>query len=57
MTAIARYNKLQGDRSAFLHKARQCSDLTLPYLIKDDNQSNKNMEVLVTPWQSVELKV
>ena len=56
MTAIARYNKLQGDRSAFLHKARQCSDLTLPYLIKDDNQSNKNMEVLVTPWQSVGAK-
>ena len=29
---------------------------TIPYLIKDDNQSNKNMEVTITPWQSVGAK-
>ena len=56
MTAKARYDKLQGDRSAFLHKARQCADLTLPYLIRDDQEYTKSMEVLVTPWQSVGAK-
>ena len=56
MKAKERYDKLQGDRSAFLTMARQCSDLTLPYLIRDDNGFTKSMETLVTPWQSVGAK-
>lgn len=56
MTAKSRYDKLYGDRSAFLHKARQCADLTLPYLIRDDEEYTKAKEVLVTPWQSVGAK-
>ena len=55
-TAKQRYDKLQGDRSAFLTVARQCSDLTLPYLIRDDLEYTKSMETLITPWQSVGAK-
>ncbi len=36
MKAKERYDKLQGDRTAFLNIARQCSDLTLPYLVRDE---------------------
>ena len=54
--AKQRYDKLQGDRSAFLTVARQCADLTIPYLIRDDQEYTKSMQVLPTPWQSVGAK-
>ena len=56
MKAKERYDKLQGDRSAFLNMARRCADLTVPYLIRDDLEYTKSMETLVTPWQSVGAK-
>mgnify|MGYP000261559712 FL=1 len=56
MKAKERYDKLQGDRSSFLSAARRAADLTVPYLIRDDNEYTKNMEILVTPWQSVGAK-
>ncbi len=56
MNAKERYEQLQGDRSSFLSAARRASDLTLPYLVRDDNEYTKSMEVLVTPWQSVGAK-
>ena len=56
MKAKERYDKLQGDRSAFLNIARQCSDLTLPYLVRDDQELTKSMTPLPTPWQSIGAK-
>ena len=44
------------DRSSFLSAARRAADLTVPYLVRDDNEYTKNMEILVTPWQSVGAK-
>ena len=56
ITAKQRYDKLQGDRAAFLQMARVASDLTLPYLIRDDINFTKYKETTVTPWQSVGAK-
>ena len=56
MKAKSRYDKLQGDRASFLNVARRASDLTLPYLIRDDQELTKSREVLITPWQSVGAK-
>jgi len=56
MKAKERYDQLQGDRSSFLTAARRASDLTLPYLIRDDNEYTGSMRTLVTPWQSVGAK-
>ena len=56
MKAKKRYDTLQGDRAAFLNTARRCSDLTLPYLIRDDQELTKSRQVLLTPWQSVGAK-
>ena len=47
MKAKERYDQLQGDRSSFLSAARRAADLTVPYLIRDDNEYTKNMEILV----------
>ena len=56
MTAKQRYDELQSDRSRFLNVARQGSDLTLPYLIREDVEYTKGAENLKTPWQSVGAK-
>ena len=56
MKAKERYDQLQGDRTTFLTAARRASDLTLPYLVRDDNEYTKSMETLITPWQSVGAK-
>jgi hypothetical protein len=54
MTARQRYDALSGYRSQYLTTAVRCSELTLPYLIREDDDSGKNSRaVLVTPWQSV----
>ncbi len=53
--ARLRYAELQGGRSQFLDVARECSRLTLPYLIKDDD-SGETHKRLPTPWQSVGAK-
>ena len=53
MLARERYNQLATDRQQFLDKAVDCSKLTLPYLIQDDNSSRPTHEVLNIPWQSV----
>lgn len=53
MTAKQRYDVLQGDRSQFLDKAWEASMLTLPYLIRRDDDPTKGTRVLPTPWQSV----
>ena len=55
MNARQRYNQLQSERQQFLDVAKQCSELTLPYLIKQEND-NSDHKKLKTPWQSVGAK-
>ena len=50
--ARARYDALASNRSQYLQTAVKCSELTLPYLIKQDD-SAKGPKTLMTPWQSV----
>ena len=50
--ARTRYNQLTKGRSQFLDTAVDCSELTLPYLIKDEI-NGPNHKRLITPWQSV----
>ena len=54
-TARERYNQLSTNRSQFLDTAVECSELTLPYLVKDDT-SGPSHKRLRTPWQSVGAK-
>ena len=54
-TARERYNQLSNNRRQFLDTAVDCSELTLPYLIRDD-QSTQNHQKLTTPWQSIGAK-
>ena len=56
MTAKQRYDVLQSDRQQFLDKAWEASQLTLPYLIRRDDDYSKGAKVLKTPWQSVGAK-
>jgi len=55
MTAKSRYDYLASDRSQYLNVAEQCSRLTLPYLIREDEDTS-GRRVLNTPWQSVGAK-
>ena len=57
MNARERYNSLTSNRSMFLDSAKECSRLTLPYLITEDNGSRQSYRSLITPWQSVGAKV
>ena len=51
----AKYSKLAGDRQQFLDVAVEASELTLPYLVtQDDNYKGKR--TLLQPWQSVGAK-
>lgn len=55
MSAAQRYAELCSDRQQFLDVAIECSRLTLPYLMKQDND-NSNHKPFKTPWQSVGAK-
>jgi len=55
-TCRQRYDELTGDRSQFLDKAWEASRLTLPYLVRREEDYVKGMRVLPTPWQSVGAK-
>ena len=52
MTAKSRYDDLSSDRSQFLQIAREATKLTLPYLVRED-ENTKGARTLTTPWQSV----
>ena len=56
MTAKQRYDRLSSRRSQFLNSARQAADLTLPYLIRDDELTSKTSLRLPQPWQSTGAK-
>ena len=55
MNARRRYNELQSERQQFLDVAIQCSRLTLPYLMKQENDTATHQN-FKTPWQSVGAK-
>jgi hypothetical protein len=57
MVARKRYDFLSSSRSQFLDVAVECSKLTLPYLIQEDEFNGRSTHRrLVTPWQSVGAK-
>jgi hypothetical protein len=45
MAAKQRYDVLQSDRQQFLDKAWEASQLTLPYLIRRDDEYTKGAKV------------
>ena len=51
MTAQARYEALSSDRNQFLQSAIDASKLTLPYIIKQD-EDNSSHKTLLNPYQS-----
>ena len=53
MSAQDRYDALTSYRSYYLDEAEQAADLTIPYLIRQDEDYTKSTKVLRTPWQSV----
>ena len=55
MKARERYDRLSSQRNEFLNVAKECGRLTLPYLVKLDDQNNTHA-TLKTPWQSVGAK-
>ena len=56
MTAKQRYDALRGYRDEYLNKADVSARLTLPYLIRDEEQFRGATRDLQTPWQSVGAK-
>ena len=53
--ARERYSQLQSGRTQFLDTAVECSELTLPYLVKRDENSTGKRQLL-QPYQSVGAK-
>ena len=56
MTAKKRYDALSGYRSEYLTTADVSARLTLPYLIREEEQFRGGTHDLKTPWQSVGAK-
>ena len=56
MSAKQRYDKLTSDRSQFLDVAKEASRLTLPYLVRGEDEYSTGARVLKSPWQSVGAK-
>ena len=56
MTAKKRYDALLGYRSEYLSQADTSARLTLPYLIRDEEQFRGATRDLTTPWQSIGAK-
>ena len=53
--ARARYSQLMSGRTQFLDMAEECSQLTLPYLVTQD-ENYKGKKTLLQPYQSVGAK-
>ena len=56
MTAKKRYDALAGYRSEYLSQADTSARLTLPYIIRDEEQFRGATRDLATPWQSIGAK-
>lgn len=54
--AKERYDALSSTRSQYLKIAEQASELTLPYLVREDETYNRSARNLITPYQSVGAK-
>ena len=54
--AKKRYDALRSDRSQYLDTAREAADLTLPYLIRGEEDTLRGPRHLPTPWQAVGAK-
>lgn len=54
-TAKSRYDALSSGRNQFLQTAIDAAQLTLPYLMKQD-EADSHYKTLITPWQSVGAK-
>ena len=55
MSAKTRYDVLSSNRSQYLNIAKQASELTIPYLVHEDDNAT-GARNLKTPWQSVGAK-
>jgi len=56
MTAKTRYDALSSDRSQFLNTAQEATKLTLPQLVRGEEENYRGAKNLPTPWQSVGAK-
>ena len=48
-----RYDQLAVERENFLERARECSRLTLPLVIRENRSGDRSIDSYETPWQSV----
>ena len=56
MSAKTRYDSLASERSQFLNIAEEAAKLTIPYLIRGEEDQYRGAKNLATPWQSVGAK-
>ena len=56
MSAKTRFDSLASERSQFLNIAEEAAKLTIPYLIRGEDEYNYGAKNLSTPWQSVGAK-
>ena len=56
MSAKTRYDSLASERSQFLNIAEDAAKLTIPYLIRGEEEHMHGAKNLSTPWQSVGAK-
>jgi len=56
MSAKTRYDSLSSERSQFLNIAEEAAKLTIPYLIRGEEEFMRGAKNLSTPWQSVGAK-
>ncbi len=56
MSAKTRYDSLASQRSQFLNIAEEAAKLTIPYLIRGEEEFMQGAKNLSTPWQSVGAK-
>jgi len=56
MSAKTRYDSLASERSQFLNIAEEAAKLTIPYLIRGEEEFMRGAKNLSTPWQSVGAK-
>ena len=56
MSAKTRYDSLASERSQFLSIAEESAKLTIPYIIRGEEEFMRGAKNLSTPWQSVGAK-
>ena len=50
MSAKTRYDSLSSERSQFLNIAEEAAKLTIPYLIRGEEEFMRGAKNLSTPW-------